>query len=93
VNERLPSALSYVLTGLTVALLAAGLGLRRPWEAAGVWSLSLLPFAAGSASTDMVLTLFETVAVLRIAAAQLPNERDARRFAQEISASVNLRRR
>lgn len=62
---RLPSALAYVLTALSVWALGATLGLRRPVMAAAIWSTTLLPFVAGSIVTaDMLLTLFESVAVL-----------------------------
>jgi 4-amino-4-deoxy-L-arabinose transferase len=62
---RLPGALAYTLTALVVALLGQAFGLRRPMVAAAIWATTLLPFIAASFMTpDMLLTLFESVAVL-----------------------------
>lgn len=62
---RLPAALAYALTALVVALIASTIGLRRPMMAAAIWSTTLLPFVASSVITpDMLLTLFESMAVL-----------------------------
>lgn len=62
---RLPSAAAFFLTGLVVTMLGAAIELRRPMLAATVWSTTLLPFLAASiATTDMLLTLFESLAVL-----------------------------
>ena len=62
---RLPSAVAFTMVGFLVAMLAATLRLRRPLLAALIWSTTLLPFLAASViTTDMLLTLFETLAVL-----------------------------
>jgi 4-amino-4-deoxy-L-arabinose transferase-like glycosyltransferase len=62
---RLPSAVAFTMTGFFVAMLAATIRLRRPLLAALIWSTTLLPFLAASVmTTDMLLTCFETLAVL-----------------------------
>lgn len=62
---RLPSALAFFLTGLIASMLGAALELRRPKMVAAVWSTTLLPFIAASIATpDILLTLFESLAVL-----------------------------
>jgi 4-amino-4-deoxy-L-arabinose transferase len=67
---RLPMALAFVLTGLLVHALGRRLLPEKPWLATLVWCLSLLPFAiANIASTDGLLTLFETLAMLGFVAA------------------------
>lgn len=67
-GARLPAALAYLVTALGVALLAARLGAARPELAALVWGTMLLPFVGGNlASTDILLTAFETLAVLGFA--------------------------
>ncbi len=67
---RLPMALAFVLTGLLVHALGRRLVPARPWLPALVWGLSLMPFAiANVASTDGLLALFETLAMLGFVAA------------------------
>jgi 4-amino-4-deoxy-L-arabinose transferase-like glycosyltransferase len=62
---RLPSAVAFTMTGFLVAMLAATIRLRRPLLATLIWSTMLLPFLAASVmTTDMLLTFFETLAVL-----------------------------
>lgn len=62
---RLPGALAFTMTGFTLAMLAVTARLRRPLLAALIWATTLLPFLAGSVMTpDMLLTFFETLAVL-----------------------------
>src|SRR4051812_5744367 len=62
---RLPSAVAFTMTGFLVAMLAATIRLRRPLLATLIWSTSVLPFLAASVmTTDMLLTFFETLAVL-----------------------------
>lgn len=67
-GARLPAALAYLATALGVGLLASRLGSARPELAALVWGTMLLPFVGGNlASTDILLTAFETLAVLGFA--------------------------
>jgi 4-amino-4-deoxy-L-arabinose transferase-like glycosyltransferase len=62
---RLPSALAFTMTGFLVLMLGKTIRLKRPALAALIWAVSLLPFVAGSVvTTDMLLTFFETLAVL-----------------------------
>ena len=64
-GARLPSAVAFTMTGFLVAILAATIRLRRPLLASLVWSTMLLPFLGASVvTTDMLVTLFETLAVL-----------------------------
>lgn len=65
-GARLPSALAYVATVLVVAAIGRSLwGPRAGWLAGLVYLSSLLPVVgARTVSTDMLLTLWETVAVL-----------------------------
>lgn len=62
---RLPYALAFVLTGLLVYALGRRLVPERPWLPAFLWGSSLLAvLAANVVSTDVLLVLFETLAVL-----------------------------
>lgn len=85
-SVRLPSALAYVATALIVALLGTALGLRRPWMAAAIWSTTLLPFVAASVITAVLLV------ALRLVSSNLTSGRDARQLADDLRASVDLRR-
>lgn len=62
---RLPCALAYLLTSLLVGLIAREWLGPRAWMAALVYGLALGPFlTANIVSTDVPLTLFETLAML-----------------------------
>jgi 4-amino-4-deoxy-L-arabinose transferase len=64
-GARLPNALAFVLTVLIVAALGRRVTPERPWLPAVVYATSLLPYlAAGVVTTDTLLTLWETLAVL-----------------------------
>ncbi|MGB5104512.1 MAG: glycosyltransferase family 39 protein [Steroidobacteraceae bacterium] len=79
---RLPSALAFVGTGLLVF----GLGRRftpgRPWLPVLAWALGLGPLiGANIVSTDALLTLFETAAMLAFVEAWSRDGRSRRRWA------------
>jgi 4-amino-4-deoxy-L-arabinose transferase len=76
---RLPGALAFIGTGLLVFGLGRRLCPRRPWLPAVVWALSLAPIAGSNiVSTDALLTLFETAAMLAFVEAWLRNGSDRR---------------
>ena len=62
---RLPAALAFIATGLLVFALGRRFTPTRPWLPALVWALSLGPLiGANVVSTDALLMLFETAAML-----------------------------
>lgn len=62
---RLPYALALALTAALVAALARALGLRQPLVAGAMYPLMFWPFiSANIATTDVFLTLFETLGAL-----------------------------
>lgn len=76
---RLPYALAYVLTALLVGLIARSWMGDRAWLAALVYGLALGPFlTANIVSTDVPLTLFETLAMLGYVRAEFAGDAGAR---------------
>src|SRR5690348_14359184 len=61
---RVPGALAYVGVGLLIAWMARRLQLQNPWRAGTIWAITLAPLLGSNiVTTDMLLTLFETLAV------------------------------
>jgi|GEM_PF-437747 len=76
---RLPYALAYVLTALLVGLIARSWMGDRAWLAALVYGLALGPFlTANIVSTDVPLTLFETLAMLGYVRAEFAGDAGVR---------------
>lgn len=62
---RTPYALAFILTALLVVAMGRDLVPDKPWLAGLIYASSLFPFlAANIVSTDVLLTLFEALAVL-----------------------------
>jgi 4-amino-4-deoxy-L-arabinose transferase-like glycosyltransferase len=62
---RTPYALAFILTALLVAAMGRDLVPDKPWLPGLIYASSLFPFlAANIVSTDVILTLFEALAVL-----------------------------
>ncbi|HEX6572967.1 MAG TPA: glycosyltransferase family 39 protein [Steroidobacteraceae bacterium] len=78
---RLPSALAYIGTGLLVFGLGRRLCATRPWLPAFVWATSFAPaIAANVVSTDPILVLFESAAMLAFVEAWSREGPGARRW-------------
>lgn len=79
---RLPSALAFVGTGLLVFGLGRRFTPERPWLPSLAWALSLGPLiGANVVSTDALLTLFETAAMLAFVEAWRRDADSRRRWA------------
>jgi 4-amino-4-deoxy-L-arabinose transferase-like glycosyltransferase len=80
-SARLPGALAFVATGLLVFGLGRRLCPARPWLPALVWSLSFAPLVGSNIiSTDALLALFETAAMLAFVEAWSREGADRRRW-------------
>jgi 4-amino-4-deoxy-L-arabinose transferase-like glycosyltransferase len=77
---RVPSALAYLVTVLLVYAIGLRLFAHKPWLSGWVFALSLAPFiAANVVSTDVLLMLFEALAMYAyVAHATDPDARRAR---------------
>jgi 4-amino-4-deoxy-L-arabinose transferase len=78
---RLPGALAFIGTGLLVLGLGRRLCPAKPWLPALVWSLSFAPLVGSNIiSTDALLMLFETAAMLAFVEAWSRDGPDRRRW-------------